>query len=626
MKLINLVILPFALLSTMVFAQPCSVILSASDSLVCSGDNISLDALVNGPALQLQASNTAGNDHRGNMFDIVATNAVTILSFDASPQGNTAIEIYYKVGTWNGFANTPSAWTLIGSAPVTYTGGFVPVDVDVNITIPAGETYAFYVTSNTQAVALNYSNGTNVGNVYSSDANISFLEGGGMEYPFTQETGAVYQPRVWNGMIHYALANQPGTTLTWGNGDTNPTIMDSPLASTEYTASGTVVGCPETMYDTLDVIVSIPVVGIGNVETTVCEGTEMLLYGTGAETYTWDNAVMDSISFNINNTETYTVIGADSVGCTGTDFVTITVNPNPIVLAGSDYNVCEGESTILTGVGAQIYVWNNSIINGLPFEPTATATYIVTGTDHNGCSTIDSIEVTVSSLPIVSAGSDVHICLGEEHTLHGTGTTPVTYTWNNGVINGIAFNPTLTNTYTLTATDTNGCVSTDEMKVFVHNVMASAFSSGSVLSAGTLVDMSAQWVNCSDMTPIIGETSPFFEPVLSGTYAIVVEDNTYGCRDTSNCIEVTVSYLGINDQEDLTLSIYPVPTNSTVTVSSNGTIIDRIELIDLLGKVITSNEVNGFQTTIDLSSYESNTFFVRIYRGENITLSRVIKN
>lgn len=127
MKLINVVILTTSLLvGTKAFAQPCSVILSATDSLVCSGDNISLNALANGPDIQLQASNTAGNNHRGNMFDIVATNDVTILSFDASPMGNTTIEIYYKVGTWNGFANTPSAWTFIGSAPVTYTGGFTP--------------------------------------------------------------------------------------------------------------------------------------------------------------------------------------------------------------------------------------------------------------------------------------------------------------------------------------------------------------------------------------------------------------------------------------------------------------------------------------------------------------------
>lgn len=626
MKLLTTFSLLIALLiGTKAFAQPCSVILSASDSLICSGDNISLNALANGPELQLQASNTAGNNHRGNMFDIVATNDVTILSFDAFPMGNTTISIYYKVGTWNGFANTPSAWTFIGEAPVTYTGGFSPVDVDVNVTIPAGETYAFYVTTNvTGGTALNYSNGTNVGNVYSSDANITFLEGGGMEYPFTMGTGAVYQPRVWNGMIHYSLANQPGTTITWGNGETTSTIVDEPLVTTEYTVSASVVGCPITMHDTLDVIVSIPIVGVGNVETTVCAGTEILLYGTGAETYSWDNAVLDSISFNIDNTETYTVIGTDSIGCTGSDFVTITVNQNPNVSAGPDINICEGNSLTLEGSGATSYVWNNSITNGVPFEPT-TATYIVTGTDNNGCSTIDSVEVVVISAPTVSAGSDIHICLGEGHTLSGTGSSPAVYTWNNGVLDGVTFNPTVTNIYTVTATDTNGCTATDQVSVFIHSVTASIFSSGSILSAGTLVDMTAQWVNCSDMSPIPGATSSLFEPQNGGTYAIIVQDNEYGCRDTSNCIEI--SFLGIDDElENQTLSVYPVPTNTTVNINSDGTIIDRIELMDLLGKVLETTELNGYQTTLDLSGYASNTYIVRVYRGEKTTLMRIIKN
>ena len=160
----SVLVLFSVLLVTNLRAQQCSVNISTSDDLICQGDNITLTATASGLGQTLMASNTAGNNHRGNMFDIVATNSITILSFDASPMGNTTIEIYYKVGTWNGFANTPAAWTFVGSAPVTFTGGFVPVAVPVNITIPAGQTYGFYVTSNTSAVSLNYSNGTSVGN------------------------------------------------------------------------------------------------------------------------------------------------------------------------------------------------------------------------------------------------------------------------------------------------------------------------------------------------------------------------------------------------------------------------------------------------------------------------------
>lgn len=601
------------------YAQPCSVVLSATDSLVCSGDDVTLNAIANGPGIQLMASNTAGNNHRGNMFDIVATNAVTILSFDASPMGNTTIEIYYKTGTWNGFANTPSAWTFIGSAPVPYTGGFSAVAVPVNITIPAGQTYAFYVTSNTSAVSLNYSNGTNVGNVYSSDANITFLEGGGMEYPFTQGTGAVYQPRVWNGQIHYALAGQPGTTITWGTGETTTSVAVAPTSTTTYTVSADVAGCP-TSHDTLDVAVSIPVV-VANTVPDVCAGTEILLYGDGAESYAWDNAVTDSVAFEVNTTATYTVIGTDSIGCTDTSSVTVTVNQLPEVLAGADFDVCDGTTITLAGQGADSYLWDNSITDNVPFEPQSTATYMVIGTDTNGCSDSDTITVVVNNLPVVSAGPDLDLCQGVEYTLFGAGAQ--TYDWDNGVIDGMPFIPENT-TYTVIGTDANGCVGTDEVTVTLHNIMASIFSSGGTLTAGVLVDMTAQWINCSDMTDIPGETDVIYEPEVNGSYAIVIEDNVYGCIDTSNC--VFVDFTGIEEMLAAELSVYPVPTNGKITVASTGAAIERVELIDLLGKVLETVEPNTVQTEIDLSAYASNTFIVRVYRGDHVALLKVVKN
>lgn len=617
------ILLVTLLIGTKAYAQPCSVILSSTDSLICAGDNITLNALANGAEIQLQASNTGGNNHRGNMFDIVATNAVTILSFDASPMGNTNIEIYYKAGTWNGFANTPSAWTFIGSAPVAYTGGFSPVPVDVNITIPAGQTYAFYVTSTIQAVALNYSNGTNVGNVYSSDANITFLEGGGMEYPFTMGTGAVYQPRVWNGMIHYTLADQPGTVITWGSGETTTSIPAAPSTTTEYTVSASIPGCPATLHDTLDVIVSVPVVGITSTASTVCAGTEVLMYGTGAESYAWDNGITDSLAFQADTTVTYTVIGTDSVGCTGSDLLTITVNQNPNVSAGPDFDVCEGNSVTLSGEGATSYVWDNNVTDDSPFEPTNTATYIVIGTDDNGCSKEDTVTVTVNTTPVVSAGPDLDLCKGEEHVFSGTGAN--TYAWNNGVTNGVPFTLQTTETYTVTGTDTNGCTATDEVKITIHTVMSSIYASGPMLSAGTLVDMTAQWINCLDMSPIPGETDVIFEAQQSGSYAVIIQDNVYGCSDTSNCIQV--EFVGINAlQQDATLTAYPVPTNNKVTVTSSEAIIERAELMDLLGKVLETTEPHASQTTFNLSAYPSNAFFVRIYRGDQVTLLRVLKD
>ncbi len=154
-------------------------------------------------ASALSTTAASGNNQRGNMFTIIAKEHVVIRSFDAYPMSNTTIEIYTRAGGYAGFASDSAGWTLLGRAAVTATGGIIPVPVPVNVEIRAGETQAFYITSNTQTVSINYSNGSSEGAVYAEDANLQFTEGIGLDYPFTAGTGGVFTPRVFNGAIHY---------------------------------------------------------------------------------------------------------------------------------------------------------------------------------------------------------------------------------------------------------------------------------------------------------------------------------------------------------------------------------------------------------------------------------------
>ena len=53
----------------------------------------------------------------------------------------------------------------------------------------------------------------------------------------------------------------------------------------------------------------------------------------------------------------------------------------------------------------------------------------------------DTISVIVNPLPVVFAGNDTAYCAGDSVTLSGSGAS--TYTWNNGVANGVPFVPTI---------------------------------------------------------------------------------------------------------------------------------------------------------------------------------------
>ena len=120
-----------------------------------------------------------------------------------------------------------------------------------------------------------------------------------------------------------------------------------------------------------------------------------------------------------------------------------TVNPNPVIDAGADFAVCDGDAVTLSGSGAGLggtYTWDGGVTDGVAFTPAATTTYTVTGTDANGCEGTDDITVTVNPLPTVTATAvPDEIC--EDATLVLTGGGADTYVWDGGEVDGVSFTP-----------------------------------------------------------------------------------------------------------------------------------------------------------------------------------------
>ena len=140
----------------------------------------------------------------------------------------------------------------------------------------------------------------------------------------------------------------------------------------------------------------------------------------------------------------------------------ILLNNAPFLkITGTD-TICKGGSTILTASGASGYTWSGSQTTAtISATPTATTSYTVTG-GNSGCAIANSatVSVLVNNLPTVNAtATSTLICSGRSVTLNGAGTS-TSYSWTNGVANGIAFTPTASATYTVTGTDINHCTNT----------------------------------------------------------------------------------------------------------------------------------------------------------------------
>jgi gliding motility-associated-like protein len=274
------------------------------------------------------------------------------------------------------------------------------------------------------------------------------------------------------------LSAAGGTSYTWNNGlGAGASHTVAPTATTIYQVTGTDAnGCVNSAQ--VEIIVNtIPVITASATLTTLCAGEATDLSATGGISYTWDNGLGAGAGHTVTpaSTTIYQVTGTDANGCSSAAQIEITVNELPNVSAGLDVTVCDGDDVTLSGSGAVNYVWDNGVADGISFIPTlGTTTYTVIGTGANGCTNTDLVDVTVNPLPTIEAGNDQEICEGDVITLIASG--GVTYSWDNGVVDGEPFTPEIGSTvFTVTGVDANGCVNTATVTINVFPVPIADF-------------------------------------------------------------------------------------------------------------------------------------------------------
>ncbi|WP_317897306.1 LamG-like jellyroll fold domain-containing protein [Aurantibacillus circumpalustris] len=341
-------------------------------------------------------------------------------------------------------------------------------------------------------------------------------------------------------------------TYTWTAGATNNTAF-TPSITTTYTVIGsnTLTGCTSTnsaiQTITVDVTPTITAVSVSSV---LCEGESATITASGASSYTWNPG---NVSVTIYNptpsvTTSYTVVGTSSAGCTSTNLAvqSISVNSLPSVTPSiSKSKICEGDSVILTGSGASTYTWTGGAIDGVFFTPLTTGDFTVSGTNVAGCTNTNSAvaSVTVNALPSLTISSTKSvICIGDQTTLNASGA--VTYTWTNGIINGSAFSPSVTTTYTLTGTDLNTCENMALTTITVNNLPVISFTSSAIESCEaqsvtlTVLGASSYTWNTTEML-----SSIVVSPTTSTIYTVnAIDVNT--CTNTASYTQSVISCPG----------------------------------------------------------------------------------
>ncbi len=266
-------------------------------------------------------------------------------------------------------------------------------------TFTAGGTYSLVVTDNSNGCST-----TTVVNI-TSDQNP----------PSVSITASNPSITCTNGTVDISVNPvNPSDTYLWNGagsftGQGTATITTTVSGTYSVVVTNTVNGCSTTQTTSIGFNNNLVLSVTGN--TNVCQGSNIVLNGSGANTYTWTDGTNTYTTSGINipasSNITFTLVGTLG-SCNSTTIIGVNVSPsiNVVVSASPNTSISIGESVTLNASGAAStsYTWipstglNNPNIPNPQASPVNTTTYCVIGTDVSGvCSDSACIKIYVDT-------------------------------------------------------------------------------------------------------------------------------------------------------------------------------------------------------------------------------------
>ncbi len=262
-------------------------------------------------------------------------------------------------------------------------------------------------------------------------------------------------------------------TYSWSpGGETTASISNLSAGTYTVTVSGA-NGCPTTAAVTISEP-SLLAAGIISSTNVLCNGgttgsaVSSSSGGSSPYTYNWTGGGTTATVSNLS-AGTYTLTVTDANGCETTDMVTIT-QPSSLRCSIPTFSNtgCETQDTngsaTATGSGGTLpytYSWSPGGETGATVNKLSAGTYTVTVTDANGCKGLGLVSISTQP-PALFACCDKTIIQGAFVVI--TADSSVHYVWspstglNCDTCQSVIATPTVTTTYTVTGTDSNGCV------------------------------------------------------------------------------------------------------------------------------------------------------------------------
>ncbi len=287
------------------------------------------------------------------------------------------------------------------------------------------------------------------------------------------------------------LGGSPPYTFTWNPSNVNAPVISN-LSGGSYTLN---INDGKSCLATFIFTVTEPAPLVANINSSpaycgnaVGTATINVNGGTPPYQYLWNTPTPQNTSIATNlPPNTWTCQVTDANGCIMNPTVQILPTPNPTVTSTS-YTppVCYGQQNgaagiqVVGGTPPYTYTWsapsggNTATLIGL-----GAGVYQVVITDNVSCSTFTTVTVNQPNQVVINATPDHTICYGTNTQIYAAGTggiAPYTYTWIPSIYNGsgpYVVQPSVTTSYTVMASDANGCIAPPRViTIFVNPPLA----------------------------------------------------------------------------------------------------------------------------------------------------------
>lgn len=175
--------------------------------------------------------------------------------------------------------------------------------------------------------------------------------------------------------------------------------------------------------------------------------------------------------------------------------------------------------------------------------------------------------IEVNLCPVMNAGADQVICLGETVNLDAgntiLGSSPYTYAWNTGAqTQSTTVNPTQTSNFNVSSTDRYGCTTADTLTVTVNSVPNAAFQANNVCVGTTM--------NFTNQSTVSGDVITQNDWTFGDANTSTLEDptHTYATSNTYNVTLTVTTANGCSDTQTEAVTVYPIPSTPILTNNS----------------------------------------------------------